>query len=168
METNIQSHQMLLSRLQHIDTLKLVLLALFTLGIYIAFYIKRQGAVINEVAQNSDQQLSSWFSLAPLLLAFASLFTQLIYFSDATEAARHLNEAVGLMFNLSLAVWGFAARGILQHITSTQQGSALLFDGLLTLLLSPFYFNYRINEAYRKKEGSAGLKKRGRKDGFNG
>ena len=151
MENNDQTQQMQLSRLQHISTLKLVLLALCTLGIYLAFYIRRQSAVINALTTNPGQQLSPWFSVAPQLLAFASLFTQLLYFADINESARHLNEVVGLMFNLSLAVWGFAARSSMQHIIATQKGPDLLFDGLLTLLLSPFYFNYRINEGYKPK-----------------
>jgi len=155
MKTSDQSQLLQLSRLQYIDTLKLVLLALFTLGLYLAFYIRRQSAIINDVAEKPEQQISAWLSLLPQVLAFASLFTQLLYFSAANESASHINEAVGFIFNISLAVWGFAARRSIHQITSAQQGSALWFDVLFTLLLSPFYFNYCINDANKQKKGTA-------------
>ncbi len=151
MDFNNKPQMLQLSRLQYIGTLQLVLLALISLGIYLAFYIRRQSALINAVAEKPEQQLSDWFTQTPMLLAFVSLFTQLLSFTAAGEVAGHLNEMMGLLFNISLAVWGFAARRSLHAITAADQTSTLWFDGLFTLLISPFYFNYRINEIFNRK-----------------
>ncbi len=153
-----QMHQ--LNRLQHIDTLILVLLALVSFGIYLAFYIRRQSALINAAAEKPEQRLSEGFTLTAMILASAALCTQLLSFTAASEALSHLNEMTGLLFNISLAAWGFAARRSLHAITSAAQDSSLWFDGLFTLLLSPFYFNYRINQIFKRdslqpRQGSA-------------
>ena len=156
-----------LNELQHIDTIKLVLLALVTLGIYLAIYIRRQSAVINEIANESGNEITNengeqpgqpipeWASLAPQILAVISIFSLVLYLLNPSETMEHIDSATGLLFNISLVIWGFSARRSMHAITSAKPRAKLWFDGFWTLLFSPFYFNYRVNVIFETESLAA-------------
>lgn len=163
MQTDNDHVMQRLSQLQHIDTIKLVLLALVTLGIYLAFYIRRQSAVINEIANENfsengeqpGQAIPEWASLAPQILAVISIVSLALYLLNPSEMMEHIDSATGLLFNISLVIWGFAARRSMHAITAAKPRSKGWFDGFWTLLFSPFYFNYRVNVIFETESLAA-------------
>jgi len=134
----------LISQLSYIDTWKLIVLAVVTMGIYLAYYIRRQSAVINAISA-SHESIPAWLVTACQLLAFSSLALFVSHLVTDNRMTHQADEVIGLIFNISLMAWGFAARQSMHTLLKATPNSGFWFDGLWTVLLSPLYFNYRIN-----------------------
>ncbi|ATX81913.1 hypothetical protein Ga0123462_1046 [Mariprofundus ferrinatatus] len=144
-----------LAELRYIESWKMVALALVTFGLYLAYFIRRQSAIINRAAGTADARLPAWAAALPQLLAPASLLTFIAQLLVPGELIEHVDQAAGLLFNISLVIWGFAARSAMHSITAAGERSKLRFDGIWTLLISPFYFNYRVNGIFEEERIAA-------------
>lgn len=136
----------LIEQLQDQSTWRLLGLGIVTGGIYWAHYIKKQTARLN-ARLAGEAVISAGFIHAILVLSYLSVALAIPYVLTGD------GQAVNLVSNLAdlassglLIVWGFKARNRVNTLSAFRKGDDGWFHGLWTLLLTPLYFNYKVNQ----------------------
>jgi hypothetical protein len=133
------------------NTWKLLGLSFVTFFVYAAHYMKRQTKVINSYCV--DDKISDEFIIFIMAISYLSLFLFIGYlFVDETHPVASISEIVDRIGNFAFIVWGFKARNRMNRILSAEKQSHDWFHGLWTFLLTPFYFNFKVNTLSEKAE----------------
>lgn len=146
----------ILSELSSQSTWRLSGLSLITFFVYAAHYMKRQTKVINEHCKSEDR-ISEGFVAFILWISYLSLLLFIAYlFVEETHPIAKISNLVDRASNIAYIVWGFKARNRMNNILGSERKSKNWFHGLWTFLLSPFYFNFKINQLNEKVGQGAG------------
>jgi uncharacterized BrkB/YihY/UPF0761 family membrane protein len=142
----------MLDELKSQSTWKLLGLMLITLGLYAAYYMKRQTRIINEYYEHEDK-ISEGFITFILIICYTSLlFFIASFFVDESHTIAKASYLLDRITNVSFIVWGYKARNRMNTILSAQKETINWFHGLWTFLLSPLYFNFKINKLNEETE----------------
>lgn len=132
------------------STWRLVGLAVLSLGVYFAHYIKRQTAKIN-VLVGEDDAVSQDFvnslmaiSYIALILYIANIASQFLY---PTHIASNIAD---LIWSITIITWGFMARNRLNTAYEISKENKEWFHGFWIFSFSMMYFNYKINSICKK------------------
>ena len=134
-----------LRELEDQSTWRLFGLAIITLGVYPAFYVRRQTLRLNRHLAGTEQLP---MALPNLVIAFNLLGLALLVpymLVEEGHVVESVSDLVDFLASISFVVWGFAARSRLNRLLAAQPGQAQWSHGLWTFLFSPFYFNYKVN-----------------------
>ena len=144
-EESLMERDEILRALKRESTLRLFFLGVITLGIYIAHYIKRQTAIVNQYL-DKEKQISEGLVWTILILTYVSaiLFVPYMFVEEGHPIAIISNLAGKILVVLDL-VWAFKARNRMNMLLSATKGSEFWFHGLWTFLFTALYFNYKIN-----------------------
>ncbi|TCS39977.1 DUF4234 domain-containing protein [Reinekea marinisedimentorum] len=127
-------------------TFRLVVLNLITLGVYNAFYIKRQSKRLNLYLDKNQK-------IPDLLISMIILFS---YLSIAIMIGRHFLEISSPVENLlkiadqlrwafSL-LWAFEAKNRINTIFQIDRDDDEWFEGAWSFIFGAVYFNYKVNQ----------------------
>lgn len=143
----------ILSTLRRESTWRLFFLGFITLGIYIAHYIKRQTACINQYL-DKEKQISEELVWTILILAYISLILFVPYiFVEEGHPIEAISNLLDTIWGILLVVWAFKARNRMNMLLSASKGSEAWFHGLWTFLFTALYFNFKINTLSEKFAG---------------
>ena len=133
-------------------TFKLVGLGIITYGVYLAYYIKKQTARINEII-GEEERISKGFVDSIIAMSYISL---ILFFAYLEVDDGHPVEIVSDIFERVLAImliiWGFKARNRINSAYEITTEDHEWFHGFWTFVFSPMYFNYKINCICRDRE----------------
>lgn len=136
----------ILNSLRRESTWRLFFLGLITLGIYFAYYIKRQTACMNQYL-NQEKRISEELVKIILILSYISAIFFIPYIlveeGSPIEAISNLLDTV---LEILLVIWAFKARNRMNMLLSATKGSEFWFHGLWTFLFTALYFNFKINK----------------------
>jgi hypothetical protein len=136
----------IIPELKYGSTWKLFGLALITYGVYLAHYIKKQTATINEQCE-VDERISDSFVTFIMAISYLSLALFIPYlFVEETHPIAALSGLVDFVCNVTLIVWGFKARNRMNVILSSSKTDNEWFHGFWTFLFTPLYFNFKVNQ----------------------
>ena len=143
----------ILSTLRRESTWRLFFLSIITLGIYAAYYIKRQTACINQYL-DQKRQISGELVGAILILTYvtAILFVPSLLVEEGHPIAAISNLLDKIWFILEV-VWAFKARNRMNMLLSATKDDEAWFHGLWTFLFTVLYFNFKINTLSEKFAG---------------
>jgi len=126
-------------------TWRLFGLGIITYGVYFAYYIKRQTAIINEMV-DVQERISDGFVNTILVMSYISLILLFPYVAvDDGHPVEMISNLIDSILGVMLLVWGFKARNRLNAVYDISKYDKEWFHGLWTFLFSPMYFNYKIN-----------------------
>jgi hypothetical protein len=136
----------IISELKYGSTWKLIGLFLITYGVYGAHYVKTKTSVINEQCQ-FNERISDAFINFIIVINYVSLALFFPYiFVEDTHPIAGLSGLVDFVAGVTFIVWGFMARKRLNMLLSSSKADGEWFHGAWTFLLSPFYFNFKVNK----------------------
>lgn len=133
------------SELRSQSTWRLLLLAVITLGVYSAHYIKAQTVKVDSL-NSGKEPIGSAFAQLILGLSYISLITLGLYLISPDNLALELVDSLlGLFVAILQIVWGFKVRNRVNAAFALEKGTAYWFHGFWTFLFTPLYFNYKVN-----------------------
>ncbi|RUO34879.1 DUF4234 domain-containing protein [Aliidiomarina soli] len=154
-----------IGKLKEQSTWRLFALGVITLGVYFAFYIKRQTAKINDMV-DEHKQISTAFVNAIIAMSFISLFllfASMPFLMVTPQSEIHPVVAISDLSNficgIMLLVWAIIARNTLNSAYEISKTDDEWFHGLWTVLFTTMYFNYHVNrigEQHAEKTATAG------------
>lgn len=134
-----------LPRLREQSTWRLLGLSLITYGVYAAYYCRRQTRRLNEHLA-PERRISPALPLAVIVLNWVSLALLLVYFAvEPGHPVEDVSDLADLPAGISFIVWGFAARSRMNELLHARPKELEWFHGLWTFLLTPLYFNFKVN-----------------------
>jgi hypothetical protein len=139
-------NQELIEELKDQGTWRLLGLGLITYGVYFAHYIKRQTSKINS-RLDKDRAISDGLIRAVFATTYlsAALFLAYLFVDDDHPIAK-ASDVVDWLNALAMIVWGVKARNRMNSICEIDSNSKAWFNGPASLIFSPLYFNYKINQ----------------------
>ncbi|MCP4750317.1 MAG: DUF4234 domain-containing protein [Proteobacteria bacterium] len=150
----------ILKNLQDQSTWRLLLLTLVSLGIYGAHYIKRQTSNANQYLDEKGRIPTGLVYFILVLSYIYAIFTLLSIFAPIESP---IDEALTVVLEAAIIVWGFKARNRMNTLFSARKGDANWFNGFWTFVFTPLYFNFKVNtlndlllEQDDKPEGESG------------
>ncbi len=133
-------------KLEYGSTWKLLGLGIITYAVYIAHYIKKQTAVINEHCEDNER-ISDTFITFIIVISYLSLgFFFAYFFVEETHPIAGISDIIEFINSVVFIVWGFKARNRMNAILSAEKKGDEWFHGLPTFLFTPLYFNYKVNK----------------------
>ena len=133
-----------IARMRSESTFFLVVLSLATLGIYGAHYIRKKTKILNQHV--SADRISKSLINAILALAYANVILTLLYAFYMGPWMFHVLRGLYSITGILAIVWALNARHIMHARLSAKPGDTHWFNGVLTLLLTFYYFNYKVNK----------------------
>lgn len=159
------------SQLKSESTWKLFGLSVITLGIYLAYYIKKKSQKINNFLE-SDQRISDNFASGMVYISYISVMTLIFYFVAAylmifsldgetyysetnsigatitLAFIRLISDLIGMIFNILVIVWAFKMRNRINSLNQYNPSDKKWFHGFWTFLFSTLYINFKINKIH--------------------
>lgn len=143
--------QQFIQEFPRLPTMLFVGLGLLTLGLYIYAWIYTRNAMINRCVPEA-KRIPSWLSNSTVVLGvitfFMSAFGMLLPESSLGKA---MIETQGIFTMISFFVtmiWFFTFRGLLNALTDAQPGRSLWINGMLLVLFTAYYLQYKINQIH--------------------
>jgi hypothetical protein len=152
------SRAKLLLKLRYRRTLTLLILAVITLGIYLAHYVRRQTLILNTYLA-PEHRIPNWIANILLVLGYGSLAVFIPYlFLEEEHPLGTIDAYLRYAFLILMTFWGYVARSRMNHLTGATRLSLDWFNLFWSLFLSPYYFNFKVNRlANRIKPPKDGL-----------
>ena len=126
-------------------------LGLMTLGLYIYAWIYSRNAMINRCVPD-DKKIPEWLSNSAVVLGVISFSMSAIgMLFPGTEIAIAMINAQGIFAVVSFAmtmVWCFTFRALLNQLTGAHPGKRLWTNGILLVLFSAYYLQFKINQIH--------------------
>ena len=139
----------LIQSLREQRTVRLLALNVVTLGIYGAHYMVRQSTRLNAHLA-PEKQISRDLTILILVTSYAATGMALVYFFQLPleHPLVRAADATGLIASVLKWVWGFKMRNRMNVILGVKRGEFGWFSGIWTLLFTPLYFNFKVNELH--------------------
>lgn len=135
----------ILSSLKRESTWRLFFLGFIILGIYIAHYIKRQTACMNQYL-DKEKRISEELVWTILILTYISVILFIPYiFVEEGSPIEAIGNLLDTIWGILLVVWAFKARNRMNMLLSATKESKFWFEGLWTFLFTALYFNFKVN-----------------------
>ncbi|MCB1562887.1 MAG: DUF4234 domain-containing protein [Alphaproteobacteria bacterium] len=134
------------------STWRLVFLSIITLGIYTAFYIKRQSRALNEYLTTPGHRIKEGFIQFILVIAFVSAaidVVDLIYGEDDPTVAA-FSAGGDMLFGLSVIFWAFMMCTRLNYLLGAAKRTPLWSSKLWAFLFGALYINYKVNTLWKR------------------
>ena len=137
----------LITDLRRESTWRLVFLTILTLGIYAGHYVVGQTRVFNRRLEEVDRVTEGFVHTILVLnyLAVMLFLPYLVWEGEAVEALDKLSTSAERIGNILMLVWGFKARNRMNRLLTSEKADPSWFHGFWTFVLTPFYFNYKVN-----------------------
>lgn len=157
---NKTNNFILIEKFKYGSTLKLIFFGVITLGIYFAYYIKRQTAVINDHIEENEK-ISNL--LVNLIIVVSYINTLLVvapfvivvtggYLTDSYPITLITNSGIfDIIYSVSYIMWGVKAKNRMNKLLSAEKGSDYWFSTLWSVVFTSFYFNFKINKLSKSK-----------------
>jgi len=128
-----------------------IALSLLTLTLYIPWWLYRQTRVINAHAQRS--RIPDWMVHAGMVSSIVIVGLNLVMLTTASpESAPAVPmqpdpvlRGISLIANIIVVTWLFVVRNGINELAGARRGDAAWIGIALTILLSVFYLQYKIN-----------------------
>jgi hypothetical protein len=135
----------ILSELKSQSTWKLFGLTIITYGVYSAYYIKRQSAIINHNLVDLDP-ISEDFVDFFLVLSYVSLALFVAILPLEAESPLVLaSNVVDLIWATMALIWSLGASSRMNSILGSEPSTSEWFSKIWTFFFGILYFNYKIN-----------------------
>ncbi|MEN8134238.1 MAG: hypothetical protein ABFS18_01710 [Thermodesulfobacteriota bacterium] len=133
-----------------IDTLYLILLTIFTLEMFMVYWINENTKATRRIKPNKQLIFLSYSVIT--FIVFRLIMLLLMGVSPGTVAAvpPTFFEVVNLLHGVCNFLFAILLRGSLNRLLGIEPGSKYYFKLIWTILLGPIYINYNINKI---KEG---------------
>jgi hypothetical protein len=126
-------------------------LGLMTLGLYVYAWIYTRNAMINRCVPD-DKKIPEWLSNSAVALGVISFSMSAIgMMFPGTEIGIAMIDAQGIFALVSFAmtmVWLFTFRALLNQLTGAYPGKRLWTNGVLLVLFSVYYLQFKINQIH--------------------
>ncbi len=138
-------HNEAIGSLKSESTWQLLGLGIITLGVYFYHYVASQTHQLNYYLSDRQQvpQALLWSIFVTTYTSLA-LFLWSLFVED-DHPVMHLDLGINLTSSLLLLVWGFYARNRMNLLNQADKHDPAWFHALWTFLLTPLYFNFKIN-----------------------
>ncbi len=138
-----------MKKLKYHSTMSLFFLSLITLGIYSAYYIKRQTKILNEFKPNIP--ISDFFVNAIIIFSYIGAIINVIlavkaYIESGIWHAADSFSTNYFSFGTLIPIWAFLARDRIQEYLDCNGDENKRFCGIMTLIFGVFYINHKIND----------------------
>ena len=134
-----------------LPTLLFMGLGLLTLGLYVYAWIYTRNAMINRCVPD-DKRIPDWLSNSAVALGVISFsMSGLGMLFPGTSIGIAMINAQGIFALVSFAmtmVWLFTFRALLNQLTGTYPGKRLWTNGILLVLFSVYYLQYKLNQIH--------------------
>ena len=134
-----------------LPTLLFIGLGLMTLGLYIYAWIYTRNAMINRCVPD-DKRIPDWLSNSAVALGVISfMMSAMGMLFPKTTLGLAMIDAQGVFAMMSFAmtmVWLFTFRTLLHQLTGAYPGKRLWANGLLLVLFSVYYLQYKLNQIH--------------------
>jgi hypothetical protein len=142
----VMDRMVLVSQLKSQSTWRLFFLSLVTFGIYMAYYMKRQTARINQHL-DKEQQISRGLLTSMLIVSYLAVILAIIgTFVDYMYIINATGFILDNVYGILALIWAFKARNRMNTLIAATKDHADWFDIIWTLLFLAFYFNFKINK----------------------
>jgi len=131
----------------------LLFLAVITLGIYAAHYIRKQTIVLNRFLEPKRHiPLSIANALFALGYGSFALLIAFIIFFDEGHPIENVLDVMDYTFLVLMSFWAFLARARMNHLLGATRLSLDWFNLFWSLFLTPYYFNFKVNRLAKRHE----------------
>ncbi len=144
----------LIEQLKDQGTWRLFALGVLTLGIYYTHYLNRQTDRLRHYLR-PDPVVSDAFLITMTALAWVSAGLTIAWLLDPSWFYKVTSHIAYSLFMLLVIIWGFRANQRLNWHYKLPPNSAYCFKGVWTVLFSPLYFNFKINQLNRMLAASS-------------
>lgn len=127
-----------------LSTFIVVLLTIFTLGIYSMFWIYNRSKLLNEAS--TGQKVSMPIIIGFIVLAIVANVASVLAGDPPSIAMAAVSGLTALAYLVLFFVWAFSFRKIFHNVLKIEKGNPLWCNAFLVVLLNVFYFNYKINQ----------------------
>ena len=143
------NQQDVLKALKKESTWKLFFLTVITLGLYSAFYMKRQSEVLNGYLEDDSKIGPALVKLAFLsaFLGIGLVFAPFIVPDDSLKLVETISAIDNLFYSIIVLIWGFLACTRMNYLLDAEEkGNPLRSSKWWVLLFGVFFVNFRINK----------------------
>src|SRR5262245_45689124 len=139
------SQKELIHELRSHSTWRLLGLGIITYGVYYAHYCRSKTRLINR-RLDREQQIPTGLTATLFILSYVSLALFFGYlFVDEHHPIAVASNVADRIWIIVIIVRGFYARNRMNTLMDISADHPDWFHGLWSFLLSPLYFNYKIN-----------------------
>ena len=141
----------LIRKLYRLNTLVFIAWGILTFGIYYAHYVKQQSFMLNKYSKASIK-IPVWFIYFTFVSTYLSAL-MFVYFSfiDDRLIIDITSALLDLIARIAIVIWGYLAAYIVCHECDIQERHRFWFNRLLIFILTPIYFNFKINQILKDK-----------------
>lgn len=126
-------------------------IALLTMGLYVYAWIYTRNQMINRCVPES-KRIPSWLTNSVIALGVVSFsMSFLAMVSPESSFGKALIEAQGIFTLITYAMtilWLFNFRALLNQLAGSQPGERFWVNGILLVLFSVYYLQYKINQLH--------------------
>lgn len=145
----------IIEKFKYGSTLKLIFFGIITLGIYFAYYAKKQTGVINEQIEENEK-IS--YLLVNLILVVSYINTFLViapflivatggYLNAFHPITLITNSGIfDIIYTVAFIIWGVKAKNRMNRLLSAEKKSEFWFSTFWSVLFTSLYFNFKINK----------------------
>lgn len=145
----------LIKKLKYGSTLKLIFLGIVTLGIYFAYYIKKQTTIINDQIEENEI-ISNLLVNIILVVSYINTFLVISpfvivatggYLNDTHPISLITNSGIfDIIYTIAFIIWGVKAKNRMNKLLSAEKKSDYWFSTFWSVVLTSLYFNFKINK----------------------
>ncbi len=141
-----------MENLKYKSTLSLIGLSIITLGVYPAYFIKRQTKILNDYKTNAQvsKRLTTLIIAIAYIIGILFLFVLIGLFRITLPNMKDLitlspSSFFSLFTSTFSTIWCFLARDRIHEYFNIDHNPFKRISGLLLLMFGVFYLNYKIN-----------------------
>jgi len=153
-ESNLQpppSGHRFIHEFPRLPTLLFIGLGLLTMGLYVYAWIYTRNAMLNRCLPEA-KRIPSWLSNSTVALGVISfgmsIFSMLTPESNIGSSVQSAQGLFGMMSFIMTIVWLFNFRANLNYLTGAQPGDRLWVNGILLVLFTAYYLQYKLNQVH--------------------
>lgn len=147
--------QQFIQEFPRLPTMLFVGLGLLTLGLYIYAWIYTRNAMMNRCVPEG-KRIPSWLSNSTVALGVITFcMSALGMLLPESSIGKGMIEAQSIFAMVSFFVtmiWFFTFRGLLNALAGAQPGQKLWINGIILVLFTAYYLQYKINQIHEQND----------------
>lgn len=138
----------LAENLSYISTLRLLVYTTLSLGVYAGYYIRRQSLILNNALEDRHHINQNFVSFVFYYcwFGFFLMLGYLFSWGAYEQKLDVLTDIDAIVYGILTTFWAYQSVGRLNYLMMAEKGHQFYSGKILTIILSIYYLNYRINK----------------------